>query len=634
VSAFFLPSAARSGGAAASVVLQATWSVTLPDAGGPVAASSPTLVTLDGDGPSIVVGDRAGHVYAYHLRDGSPVAGWPASTSGVPVDSTPSSSGSTVFVGVGNPTNPNAGGYEAVAGNGRPVWFRSIPMFPPPAAGPDAGVDSSLAVGDLQGGTDVVGGSMGQLQDALNASTGAVLAGFPWFQADSNFSSPALADLFGNGETEIIEGGDSTAGLAFGYQYQNGGHVRVLSGTGSLLCQYNTDQVVQSSPAVGQFLGGGAVGIAVGTGHFYPGASNTNQVLALTPGCNLAWARTLDGWTDSSPALARVVGNGQLQVAEGTNIGGNYTSGSVWLLDGVTGQPIWHVPALGAVVGGIVTADLGGGYQDLVVTTTAGLEILDGRTGGVVATADRLSLAMQNSALVTEDPNGTVGVTVAGYDNRNEGVITHFEVPGSQGSRASEAGAWPMFHHDSQLTGDAGTPPPAPCRRPSSAARGYYLAAADGGMFTFGNLPFCGSTGNLVLNRLVVDLAATPDAGGYWLVAADGGIFAFGDARFHGSTGAVRLNQPVVGMAPTADGNGYWLVAADGGIFAFGDARFHGSTGVIRLNRPVVGMAASRSTGGYWLVASDGGIFAFDAPFYGSTGAVHLSQPIVAAAGF
>ena len=40
-----------------------------------------------------------------------------------------------------------------------------------------------------------------------------------------------------------------------------------------------------------------------------------------------------------------------------------------------------------------------------------------------------------------------------------------------------------------------------------------------------------------------------PTAAGYWLVASDGGIFSFGDARFYGSTGGIHLNQPVVGMA-------------------------------------------------------------------------------------
>ena len=37
--------------------------------------------------------------------------------------------------------------------------------------------------------------------------------------------------------------------------------------------------------------------------------------------------------------------------------------------------------------------------------------------------------------------------------------------------------------------------------------------------------------------------------------------------------------KPVVGMAVTPDGGGYWLVASDGGVFAYGDAAFHGSTG-------------------------------------------------------
>ena len=91
----------------------------------------------------------------------------------------------------------------------------------------------------------------------------------------------------------------------------------------------------------------------------------------------------------------------------------------------------------------------------------------------------------------------------------------------------------------------------------------------------------------------LVGMAATPDGNGYWLVASDGGIFTFGDAPFFGSTGSLHLNKPVVAMAATPDGGGYWLVASDGGIFTFGDAQFYGSTGAIRLNRPIVGMAAA-----------------------------------------
>ena len=72
-------------------------------------------------------------------------------------------------------------------------------------------------------------------------------------------------------------------------------------------------------------------------------------------------------------------------------------------------------------------------------------------------------------------------------------------------------------------------------------------------------------------------MAATADGQGYWLVAADGGVFAFGDAPFLGSMGGTPLVAPVVGMAATHHGDGYWLVAADGGIFSFGDAGFLGS---------------------------------------------------------
>ncbi len=72
-------------------------------------------------------------------------------------------------------------------------------------------------------------------------------------------------------------------------------------------------------------------------------------------------------------------------------------------------------------------------------------------------------------------------------------------------------------------------------------------------------------------------MAATPSGNGYWLVAADGGIFSYGDASFEGSTGSIRLNESIDGMAPGPGGGGYWLVAADGGIFNFGSAAFDGS---------------------------------------------------------
>ncbi len=153
----------------------------------------------------------------------------------------------------------------------------------------------------------------------------------------------------------------------------------------------------------------------------------------------------------------------------------------------------------------------------------------------------------------------------------------------------------------------------------TSSEQGYWLVASDGGIFSFGDAQFYGSTGNLVLNKPIVGMAATPDSKGYWIVASDGGVFSYGDAQFYGSTGNLKLNKPVVGMATTPDGKGYWLVASDGGIFSYGDAVFYGSTGETTLNQPIVAMAATWDGNGYWLAAADGGIFTFGtATFFGS----------------
>jgi hypothetical protein len=196
---------------------------------------------------------------------------------------------------------------------------------------------------------------------------------------------------------------------------------------------------------------------------------------------------------------------------------------------------------------------------------------------------------------------------------------------------------------------------------------GYWLVGADGGVFSFGQAAFYGSTGAKHLNQPIVGIHATPDGLGYWEVASDGGVFAFGDAGFYGSTGAMHLNQPIVGIQPTSDGGGYWLVASDGGVFAFGDAAFHGSATGLSPTSTIVGLAATPDGGGYWeaaangsvfafgdavygggapssgatvgisalgtgyrLVASDGGVFTFGgAPFFGSAGGQYLNKPMI-----
>src|SRR4051794_15958863 len=47
--------------------------------------------------------------------------------------------------------------------------------------------------------------------------------------------------------------------------------------------------------------------------------------------------------------------------------------------------------------------------------------------------------------------------------------------------------------------------------------------------------PYFGSTGTTHLNAPIVGITPTRGGRGYWLVAADGGVFSFGHAPFYGS---------------------------------------------------------------------------------------------------
>ena len=706
-----------------TISLSLMWQSELDDAPCGVAQASPEVFNV-GSTPAVEIGDRQGDLYAFDLASPGPTGtaapGWNsatgttvgsgtgcnASTSNVgtvlngnqgyevpgspPIDSTASvSPGGDLLFDAGNAAAPTDGGYYAYSPTGSEVWNQVV-TNPSTDTVPNGGVQASPSLGDA--GTLAEAGSLGQETYALNAANGSPSPGWPQFDADSNFSTAAAADLYGTGSSNFVVGGATSQGFAYGTGYGNGGQLRIYNDHGGIVCAANTTEEIDSSPAVGPILAGGGYGIATGTGSYWGfisghPVSDDNTVKVYDTKCNQVWSQSLDGYTGGSPALADIQGNGQLAVVEGTE-SNNGANGSVWALNAATGGVIWSAHVLGGVYGSVTTVDFGEGYQDVIVPTTQGIEILDGRSGQMVGNFDDGSghdgvtagkvYGFQNAALVTRDPDGSIGITVAGYHSLQggngtavQGTIQHFELAGSHGGVVNENGAWPQFHHDTQLSGLTGAGNAlGGCDRPDAAQNGYLTVASDGGIFAFGQ-DFCGSTGGIALNKPVVGMAAVPGGGGYWLVASDGGVFTYGDAQFFGSTGSLHLNAPVVGMAATPDGKGYWLVASDGGIFSYGDARFDGSA-ASAPNQDIVGMASSPDgggywevsttgrvfvfgdavfagdmtgthlnaimvgitpdpvTGGYWLIGSDGGVFSFGAPFFGSTGSIRLNQPVVA----
>ncbi|MGH8981798.1 MAG: hypothetical protein ACRDWE_12415, partial [Acidimicrobiales bacterium] len=214
---------------------------------------------------------------------------------------------------------------------------------------------------------------------------------------------------------------------------------------------------------------------------------------------------------------------------------------------------------------------------------------------------------------------------------------------------------------------------------PTPGGRGYWLAQAGGGVYSYGDAEFHGSLQSVGghLAKPIVAIASSPDGKGYWLVGADGGVFAFGDAGYYGSLPSHGITPvgPIVAIAPTTDGDGYWLLGADGGVFSFGNAVYDGRGTVggspwesiaalsgggyavagskpgqiaqqpgdsalsTSSTGPRDGVAASMSAAavkpdakGSWQVGLDGGVFTFrHANYYGSLpgSGIHPAKPIV-----
>lgn len=241
--------------------------------------------------------------------------------------------------------------------------------------------------------------------------------------------------------------------------------------------------------------------------------------------------------------------------------GGVFNFGSFPFL-GSTGDITLNQPMVGGA-----EATTGNGYW--LVASDGGIF-----TFGDVPFLGSLGDLRLNSPIVgmaaTVGPNGKPGYLLVAADG---GVFAF---------NASFFGSLGGQHIDSKVVGIAADP----------VTGSYTIAESNGEWFTFGpgheNNPVHGKVA-ATLNKPIVGVADTPDGGGSWLVATDGGVFTIGNAPFLGSTGNITLNQPIESIDPTFDGLGYSLVAGDGGVFNYGDSRFFGSTGNIVLNQPIVG---------------------------------------------
>jgi hypothetical protein len=95
-------------------------------------------------------------------------------------------------------------------------------------------------------------------------------------------------------------------------------------------------------------------------------------------------------------------------------------------------------------------------------------------------------------------------------------------------------------------------------------------------------------------------MTTSPTGNGYWLAAADGRVFSFGNAP---AMARVAPASPIAGVQVAPGGTGLWLVARDGAVYTTGNARYSG--GANGGLEQAVGIAPAAS--GYWIATVPSG---------------------------
>ena len=94
---------------------------------------------------------------------------------------------------------------------------------------------------------------------------------------------------------------------------------------------------------------------------------------------------------------------------------------------------------------------------------------------------------------------------------------------------------------------------------PSADDHGYATVTGLGALAPHGNFVNRGSAAAIPLSWVLVGAASTPNRGGYWMAGADGGVFTFGNAPLPRVVGRPALVGP--GQRHRVDGHGQGLLA-------------------------------------------------------------------------
>jgi len=331
-------------------------------------ATSPLAADVDGDGELEVFlgeykpggaadGSRLGYVLDAHgkAQYTIPMRYNGAAAAAADLDGDP---GVELVFSEGSHSNEDGGlGYRVFNGeDGTPVWGFET------GNDPGEGFFASPALVDVDGDgeLDLVAGSM---DDTVYALRG--VDGTPLWRSDPlghyvRHSTP-MADVDGDGELEISV--HTEAGVAFLFDAR----------TGAEEWQTDLGSIVAATPAMGDLNGDGVPEIVYSL-------VVDGGVAAVRGDGTILWQQTAHDFSYRGPTLVDVDGDGLVDVVEGDS-----DDPSVAAYRGTDGTLLWEASLTAAWASGpLVTADVDAdGAMEIVVGSDLGLTILSAGTGSI-----------------------------------------------------------------------------------------------------------------------------------------------------------------------------------------------------------------------------------------------------------
>lgn len=225
-------------------------------------------------------------------------------------------------------------------------------------------------------------------------------------------SSPAVADIDGDGSPNILVGsfdrrlynlGD-TGGHGDEGSQDEGGHGDQTHEVASLLIwMHETQDWVESSPAVADLDGDGLLEIVVG--------SHDGNVICLDSSGKLKWSYETGDAVVSSPTAYDLDGDGHLEVVVGSS------NGMVYAID-YQGGPIWNFTAMGSVVSSPAVVDLDGDDEpEIIIGSSDGMIYCLDTSGGVKWTYATNGPVRSSPAVGDLNGDGKLEVVIGSNDD-------------------------------------------------------------------------------------------------------------------------------------------------------------------------------------------------------------------------